>query len=82
MKPAIEMKPVQSSNIRAIGHDPELAALIVEFTSGDFYEYADVNSEQFAALLGAESVGKYLNQHIKGKHAFKKLDPSDREVKS
>ena len=83
MKPAIDMKPVQSSNIRAIGHDAAAAALVVEFTSGDFYEYANVNAEQFDALLKAESVGKHLNQHIKGKHPFKKLDPAAaQEVKS
>lgn len=82
MKP-VDMKPVTSSNIRAIGHDPAIPALVVEFTSGDFYEYTGVSTEQFAALIAAESVGKHLNQHIKGKFEFKKLDPSKaQEVKS
>lgn len=78
----VDMKPVESSNIRAIGHDPEFSLLVVEFKSGDFYEYSGVSADQFEALLKAESVGKHLNQHIKNKFAAKKLEPENAQVKS
>jgi hypothetical protein len=74
MKPAIKMKPVESSNIRAIGHDPTAPSLIVEFKSGDFYEYEGVSETKFAELEASESKGKFLIRHIKPNYACKKLD--------
>lgn len=68
----VEMKPVKSSNISAIGYDPENKILRVAFLNGNVYQYHDVDAEKHAALMGADSVGSHLNAHIKGAHKFSK----------
>lgn len=69
---AVEMKPVKSSNICAIGFDPETKTLHVAFSNGSVYRYHDVDAEKHAALMKADSVGGHLNAHIKGAHKFSK----------
>ena len=68
----MEMKPVNSSNISQIGHDPELELLKVQFTKGAAYEYRDVTAETFGELESAPSVGSYFAQNIKGKYPYRK----------
>ena len=65
--------PVQSSNIRSIGHDPLTNTLEVEFVNGGVYQYDGVPAEKHSALVGAESIGRHLHQHIKQNHAARKL---------
>lgn len=60
--------PVNSSNIKAIGH--AFGTLEVEFTNGSIYQYNKVPSEVYYALLNAESKGKFLNSNIKGKYEY------------
>lgn len=62
----IERQPVDSSNVRSVGHDPETNRLHVEFKNGSVYEYAGVPASEHQALKNAPSVGSYLHQHIKG----------------
>jgi hypothetical protein len=69
----VEMKPVKSSNIASIGHDPDTKTLHVAFRNGTVYLYHDVDADKHAALMKADSVGGYLNAHIKGGgHKFTK----------
>lgn len=69
----VEMKPVKSSNIRAIGFDPETKTLHVAFLNGTQYTYEGVDAEKHAALMSADSVGSHFNAHIKGGgHKFTK----------
>lgn len=65
--PAIELKPVDSSQVAAIGHCPVTNTLAVTFTRGGgaVYHYPDVTAEQHAAFVGAESIGVHFGQHIK-----------------
>lgn len=64
------MRPVASSNIKAIGYDDMTRTLIVTFkgTSGT-YVYDDVPVEIDAELRAIEaeggSVGKYFQSHIR-----------------
>lgn len=62
-----DMTPVKSSNIHSVGYSPEERALHVQFKSGAHYRYDGVSPQQHQALVGAESVGKHLNQNIIGK---------------
>lgn len=65
--------PVKSSNVAAVGHDPETNTLVVEFTGGSRYEYPNVSAEEHGALMAARSIGQHLYQHhIKGNTDFKK----------
>jgi predicted metal-dependent hydrolase len=73
-KQAIQHTPVRSSNIKAIGHDPNTRALYVKFRNGGHYVYHDVDLADYSRLMAAESKGKYLHQFIKGKHRHTKLE--------
>jgi lysyl-tRNA synthetase class 2 len=71
----MEMTPVKSSNIKAIGHDPAAKKLRVEFTNGGLYEYQDVAPHHYSTMLSHESPGKYFAQHVRGSHGVEKLTP-------
>lgn len=60
------MVKVESSNIAAIGHDPQQRALFVHFKNGGMYSYADVPEAVYHRMLGAESPGKFHSQNIIG----------------
>jgi hypothetical protein len=71
----IEMKPVHgSSNVAAVGFDPEAKVLRVAFHNGSAYNYAGVGADEHAALMSAKSVGSHLNANIKGKFRHSKVD--------
>jgi hypothetical protein len=70
-KPAIpELKPVTSSQIKALGHDPTTSTLFIEFhghsgQSGSIYAYQNVSHELFMEFITAESVGKFFYARLK-----------------
>jgi hypothetical protein len=69
----MDMINVASSNVASIGYDEDTATLAVQFLNGATYQYFDVPEAEFKGLRGAESVGKYLNEHIKGTYRFSKV---------
>jgi len=71
----IEMKPVTSSNIAAIGYQKEGQILRVLFTTGVTYEYEGVPVETAKEFMEADSVGKYFHKNIRKYWAGKKLEP-------
>lgn len=68
-----EMNFVDSSNVEAIGHDPDSLELHVRFRSGDTYVYYEVPSIVFDAFMSAPSKGSFLNREIKPVFRFGKL---------
>ena len=54
----MNLTPVNSSAIKAIGHDGE--TLFVEYTSG-VYRMEGISAEQYAEVLSAKSVGQAVN---------------------
>lgn len=62
--------PVVSSNIAAVGYDPNTMTLEVEFTSGSVYQYFDIPEAVFQELMSAASIGTFLNRHIKGSYRY------------
>ncbi len=66
----VDMQDVESSNVAAIGYDPETQELSVSFTKSGTYVYHDVGRDTYDELMQAESKGKYLNQRIKGTYEF------------
>lgn len=62
--------PVQSSNVASVGYDSGTLTLEVEFTNGMVYQYFDVPEVEYHNLIGAGSVGKYLNQNIKNSYRY------------
>lgn len=66
VRPAIELKPVVSSQIKAVGYSPELKTLAISFTRGpcNVYCYENVSQETADAFIGSESLGAHFGQHI------------------
>jgi KTSC domain len=58
------MRP-KSSAVREIDYDETTQTLDVTFTSGQRYQYKDVPREHYRAMGNAESVGRYVAEHIK-----------------
>ena len=65
--------PVSSSNIAAIGYDPDTQTLEVEFNNGSIYQYFDVPQSVHEALMSAESAGRFLNARIRGRYRYAKV---------
>lgn len=61
----MELIPVESSNIAAIGWESGL--LRVRFKDGVEYEYPDVSDTAHAALMAAPSKGRWLREWRTGK---------------
>ncbi|HEX4582328.1 MAG TPA: KTSC domain-containing protein [Acidobacteriaceae bacterium] len=64
---------VDSSELRSVGYKMDAAVLEAEFRSGEVYDYFDASAQVALELLGAESIGRYFNAHIRSKFRFKKV---------
>ena len=69
----MDMQPVESSNVAAVGYDPDTQTLHVEYRNGGRYEYAGVPPDSHAELMASDSIGRHLHTRIKGVHQHKKL---------
>jgi hypothetical protein len=67
----MEIKFWDSSTVKLTEYDIETQTLTVEFKNGNVYEYYKVADEVWTELSNADSIGKYLNAHIKGKLDYK-----------
>jgi len=78
----IEMVPVESSQIVAIGYRQDDETLFVNFKGGSVYSYRNVGSQLHECLMRADSKGKYFGEQIK-KHPeqfpFLRLRDTDRQ---
>lgn len=71
----MDFKPVKSSNVEAIHHDPTTSVLHIRYKGGAVYRYEGVNAEKHAALMGAKSVGGFVHANIKGQHKHSMVEP-------
>jgi hypothetical protein len=65
----MDMQPVESSNIAAMGYDEEDKRLRVTFKSGATYDYLNVEPETHATVIGADSVGSAFHRLIRAQPA-------------
>ncbi len=63
----IDLEKVTSTRVSAMAYDDAVSALYVTFPSGMTYEYQGVEQDVFESAITAESIGKFLNEHIIGK---------------
>lgn len=64
-RPLIQLTPVESNKITAIGYAPELKTLAVTFKYGKaLYHYPNVEPAVHAAFMAAESKGKFFGAHL------------------
>ena len=67
------MRPVDSSNIAAIGyHEPD-QTLAVAFKSGAIFHYRNVDVGLYERFLEADSLGSFFYYHIKGRYPADKM---------
>jgi hypothetical protein len=59
------MPKISSTAVEAVRFEPRRQRLIVTFQGGARYAYAGVDKATYAALLEAESVGRFVNGEIK-----------------
>lgn len=80
----IEMTPVESSNLEAVGYDADAKVLRVQFKNLATYEYANVPPEAYAGLMGAKSKGAYLASIIKPNYTATKqpVEPAEQPAES
>jgi hypothetical protein len=72
--------PVKSSNIAEVGYDEGTKILEIQFKSGGVYQYAGVEPYTHADLIGAESIGRFVNQNIvKAGFKAQKMDPEQKD---
>ena len=68
----MQMHPVVSSNLVAVGYDTETQVLRIRFYSG-LYDYYDVPQDVFDGLMNASSKGSYHAAHIKNCYRYSKI---------
>ena len=68
----MQMYPVVSSNLVAVGYDIETHILRIQFHSG-LYDYYDVPQVVFEELMNAPSKGSYHAAHIKNTYRYGKI---------
>lgn len=70
----MEMIPVSSSQISAIGYDAETMKAQVAFTNGSVYEYDDVSQSTIDTIINADSVGKAFNLLLKYGFNYRRIE--------
>jgi len=66
MATVFEWIGVDSSNLESVGYVKTTRTMYIRFRSGKIYSYHDVEEVVFNELVGAESVGKFFNEFIRG----------------
>jgi KTSC domain len=69
----MDMHPVASTNIEAIGYDAATSRMRVRFRGGVTYEYPGVVLEDYESLYSAQSKGGHL-AGMKKKYVGKKVE--------
>lgn len=62
---AIQMIPVKSSAISAVGYDG--STVHVEFKSGGTHQFGPVSKSEFDKFASASSLGGHFHKHIRPK---------------
>jgi KTSC domain len=75
---------VKSSQVKSVGYDAEKKILEVEFLNrkeptkpGPVYQYSGFSEADWALFRQQESIGGYLNRHIKPNFACSKIEPEE-----
>ena len=63
----------ESSFLKRIRYSGEGQLLIVEFKTGEIYQYSAVPDWRVHELLGASSIGSYFSTHIAKTYSFVRL---------
>ncbi|WP_201344633.1 KTSC domain-containing protein [Thiohalobacter sp. COW1] len=64
----MDMIPVSSSAIRAVGYDHASGRMKITFEQGDTYDFCGVPEPVYQGLMNAISKGAYYNDHIRDRY--------------
>ena len=67
----MEMEPVDSSYLKAVGYDPIERLMRIEFKGGATYDYPGTLPHEHQALMDAPSRGKHFHAHVRGRENTK-----------
>lgn len=73
---------VKSSNVDAVAYHHPTGTLCVKFRSGGLYSYSNVHPTDFTNLVGADSVGRYMNNVIKALYEYQRFEVEDDLLRS
>jgi hypothetical protein len=65
--------PVASSSIASVGYRPASRTLELEYRGGGVYQYIDVPPLEYDSLMQANSKGRFVNAHIKGRYRYRRV---------
>lgn len=68
------LKPVKSSYIDSVGHDPSNNQLQVKFKDGSTFIYDDVPAKVHADMLKSDSIGSFFHTKVKANFTGTKLE--------
>jgi hypothetical protein len=57
--------PIASTNLTAIGYDPDTMTMQIAFKNGSLYSYSNVEPETYGSLMAASDPGRYFAEVIK-----------------
>jgi hypothetical protein len=69
----IPLETIASSNLAAMGYDPERQRLAVQFKNGSIFYYADIDPGLALEMYAAESRGRFYSERIKGKYTGRRV---------
>ena len=69
----MDLTPVKSSLITAVGYDEAQKELTVEFKKGGVYSYKPVPLPIYTAMQEAVSVGSFFLRNVKGQYPHIKV---------
>jgi hypothetical protein len=69
----MEITPVTSECLSAVGYDPASQTLRLQFNSGATHDYDGVAPEQYEALMASDSLGKHFQRHIRAQFSQRKV---------
>ncbi|MGE0539179.1 MAG: KTSC domain-containing protein [Dehalococcoidia bacterium] len=69
----MDMIPVSSSNVAAIGYDDATELLQVRFHNGSLYAYSGVPSSVFQRFLSAPSKGSFVHEELKDRYPYRRI---------
>lgn len=68
------IRQIESSSVDAVGYDPDSGKFYVRFVgSGRAYAYYGVSASVYGAFMAADSKGRFVNAHIKGRYEYRRL---------
>lgn len=68
---------VDSSTVRAIKYDGKTKTLRITYVTNKMYDYANVPRHVFDMMLEVDSIGKFVNEYIKGHYPYKLVNENE-----